>query len=50
MISKLQDNFKLEFSAREVDMGETEDAYGAVNTLGGNAGAAWGSGRDYMDF
>jgi len=49
-ISKLQDNFKLEFSAREVDMGETEDAYGSVNTLGANAGAAWGSGRDYMDF
>jgi DNA-directed RNA polymerase II subunit RPB11 len=50
MISKLQDNFKMEFSTREADLGETEDAYGAVGNMGGSSSAAWGAGRDYMDF
>lgn len=52
MISKLQENFKREFSAREVDLGDAEDAYGAVGNIGGTSGgAAWGTtGRDYMDF
>ena len=40
----------MEFSAREVDLGDTEDAYGAVGNLGNAATGGWGSGRDYMDF
>ena len=52
MISKLQENFKREFTAKELDLGETEDAYGVVGGLGsGPSGSnAWGTGRDYMDF
>jgi len=49
-ISKLQDNFKMEFSTREVDLGETEDAYGAVGNIGGTSTGVWNGSRDYMDF
>ncbi len=53
MIGQLQDQFKREFSAHEVDPVGPEDAYGVVGVMGSgtqHTGGGWGSGRDYMDF
>jgi len=40
----------MEFSQREADLGDTEDAYGTLGNIGGTSSAPWGAGRDYMDF
>jgi DNA-directed RNA polymerase II subunit RPB11 len=44
-LSSLEAKFKREFSFKDVEGVTTEDAYGTSN-----AGPAWTSGRDYMDF
>jgi len=44
-LSSLEAKFKREFSFKDVEGVTTEDAYGTSN-----AGPAWASGRDYMDF
>ena len=44
-LSSLEAKFKREFSFKDVEGVTTEDAYGTSN-----AGPAWASRRDYMDF
>ena len=44
-LASLEAKFKREFSFKGVEGVTTEDPYGTSN-----AGPAWASGRDYMDF
>jgi len=44
-LSSLEAKFKREFSFKDVEGVATEDPYGTAN-----AGPAWATGRDYMDF
>ncbi|KZS96262.1 RBP11-like subunits of RNA polymerase [Sistotremastrum niveocremeum HHB9708] len=50
--SKLADQFKREFSARELDIQVEEDPYGPVGTNSTSGAGVWGAGnrRDYLDF